>query len=60
MGILVGAIIIFLIVRYVIMLRVWITEKKMGKTGKFSSHGGTRNAGAARDKTIPLHTVTVK
>jgi hypothetical protein len=39
-GILVAAIIIFLIVKYLILLRVWITEKKLGMTGKFSRHGG--------------------
>lgn len=38
-GILVAAVVIFVIVRYLIMLRVWVTEKKLGKTGKFSSRG---------------------
>lgn len=37
-GVLVAAIIIFLIVRYLIMLRVWVTEEKFGKMGKFSSY----------------------
>ncbi|KAH7089259.1 hypothetical protein FB567DRAFT_328784 [Paraphoma chrysanthemicola] len=36
-GILVAAIVVFLIVRYLIMLRVWVTEKKLGKTGKLSA-----------------------
>lgn len=56
-GILVGAIIIFLIVRYLIMLRVWVTEKKLGKTGKFSSRGrvGLMNEEAGKD--VPLHDV---
>lgn len=35
-GILVGSIILFLIVRYLIVLRIWVTEKKLGKNGKFS------------------------
>lgn len=35
-GILVGSVILFLIVRYLIVLRLWITEKKLGKSGKFS------------------------
>ncbi|KAH7394695.1 hypothetical protein BKA66DRAFT_438504 [Pyrenochaeta sp. MPI-SDFR-AT-0127] len=38
-GILVTAVVIFVILRYLIMLRVWVTEKKLGKTGKFSSRG---------------------
>lgn len=36
-GILVGAIVLFLIIRYLILLRKWITESKMGKLGKFST-----------------------
>jgi hypothetical protein len=32
-GILVGAIVLFIIIRYLILLRKWITESKMGKTG---------------------------
>jgi hypothetical protein len=36
-GILVAAIIFFLIIRYLIMLRVWVTESKLGKIGKFSA-----------------------
>ncbi|KAF2750474.1 hypothetical protein M011DRAFT_418450 [Sporormia fimetaria CBS 119925] len=35
-GILVGSIVLFLIIRYAILIRVWTTEKKLGKTGKFS------------------------
>jgi hypothetical protein len=38
-GILVAAIIIFLIVRYLILLRSWATEQKLRKTGKFSTRG---------------------
>ncbi|KAF9739362.1 hypothetical protein PMIN01_01996 [Paraphaeosphaeria minitans] len=41
-GILVGSIIVFLIVRYLILLRLWLTEKKLGKTGKFSSRDHRR------------------
>lgn len=59
-GILVAAIIIFLIVRYLIMFRVWITEKKLGKTGKFSSRGGAPQMDAGAEKTIPLHTASAK
>tara|TARA_R110002003_G_scaffold12_2_gene812 strand:- start:14300 stop:14680 length:381 start_codon:yes stop_codon:yes gene_type:complete len=36
-GILVAAIVVFLIVRYLILLRIWVTEKKLGKAGKFSA-----------------------
>lgn len=35
-GILVGSVIIFLIIHYLILLRKWITETKMHKMGKFS------------------------
>lgn len=41
-GILVAAIVIFLIVKYLILLRLWATEKKMGKTGKFSNRSSVR------------------
>jgi hypothetical protein len=41
-GILVGSIIIFLIVRYAIWLRVWVTETKLGKMGKMSTRRGQR------------------
>lgn len=56
-GILVGAIIIFLIVRYVILLRVWVTEKKMGNIGKFSDRGRTRVVDEETGKSIPLHNI---
>jgi signal transduction histidine kinase len=46
-GILVAAIIVFLIVRYLITLRVWVTEKKLGKTGKFSHRERTLADGDA-------------
>jgi hypothetical protein len=54
-GILVGAIVIFLIVRYLIVLRVWVTEKKLGKTGKFSSRGPRPVVDEEMEKGIPLH-----
>jgi hypothetical protein len=54
-GILVAAIVVFLIVRYVIMLRLWLTETKMGKNGKFRR--GTRMADEEHGKSIPLHSV---
>jgi hypothetical protein len=59
-GILVAAIIIFLIVRYLIMLRVWVTEKKLGKTGKFSSRGTTYTANGDLEKGVPLNDVSAK
>jgi hypothetical protein len=52
-GILVAAIIIFLIVRYLIVLRVWVTEKKLGQHGKFSKSGEAATmSGEAKD--LPL------
>jgi hypothetical protein len=52
-GILVAAIIVFLIVRYLIVLRVWVTEKKLGKHGKFSKRDEAATmSGKAKD--LPL------
>jgi hypothetical protein len=59
-GILVAAIIIFLIVRYLIMLRVWVTEKKMGKSGKFSTRGPRRLVDEEMDKGVQLNNVSAK
>ncbi|KAF2180066.1 hypothetical protein K469DRAFT_753580 [Zopfia rhizophila CBS 207.26] len=59
-GILVAAIIVFLIVRYMIVLRVWVTEKKFGKTGKFTTRGSTRRADEEAGKHIALHDVNAK
>ncbi|KAJ4368015.1 hypothetical protein N0V83_006370 [Neocucurbitaria cava] len=59
-GILVAAIVVFLIVRYLIVLRVWVTEKKLGKTGKFSSRGKVGAVHEEAGKTIPLHHVSAK
>jgi len=50
-GILIAAIIIFVIVRYLIALRVWVTETKLGKKGKFSTHD--KNSAGIPD--FPLH-----
>jgi hypothetical protein len=59
-GILVAAIIIFLIVRYLIMLRVWVTEKKMGKAGKFSKHGTGHMVHEEPEKGVPMTEVSAK
>lgn len=56
-GILVAAVIIYLIVRYVIMLRVWVTERKMGKTGKFSHRATAYPAQQEQGKGLPLHNI---
>ena len=39
-GILVAAIVIFLLVRYLIMLRVWLTETKLDMVGKLTQRSG--------------------
>ncbi|KAJ4351566.1 uncharacterized protein N0V89_006909 [Didymosphaeria variabile] len=59
-GILVGSIIVFLIVRYLILLRLWLTEKKLGMTGKFSSRDqrGVRDEEAG--KHVQMHSINVK
>jgi hypothetical protein len=59
-GILVAAIIIYLIIRDLILLRVWVTEKKMGKHGKFSSRAPRLVANEELEKGIPLNSVSAK
>ncbi|KAF2845508.1 hypothetical protein T440DRAFT_265829 [Plenodomus tracheiphilus IPT5] len=59
-GILVAAIVIFLLVRYAIMLRVWITEKKLHMSGNFSGHGGSRLPNQEFDKGLPLHHLSTR
>lgn len=60
-GILVAAIIVFLIVKYLIMLRVWVTEKKMGKMGKLSARDIRRRPmDEEGGKHIPLNSVNAK
>jgi hypothetical protein len=39
-GILVAAVVVFVIVRYLILLRQWVTETKLGKTGRLETRGG--------------------
>jgi hypothetical protein len=56
LGILVAAIIIFLIVRYLIVLRVWVTEEKLGMRGKFSP----RDTASAATGDIPLQDTIAK
>ncbi|EMD70021.1 hypothetical protein GGP41_000176 [Bipolaris sorokiniana] len=56
MGILVAAIIIFIIVRYLIALRLWVTETKLGMRGKVSPRATTR----AADGDIPLYDTVAK
>lgn len=59
-GILVAAIVIFLIIKYLIVLRVWVTEKKLGRTGKFSHRGTVRMADDEAEKGVPMHDVGAK
>lgn len=59
-GILVGSIIVFLIVRYLIVLRFWLTEKKLGKTGKFSSRDHRSMRDEEAGKHLQMHNVGVK
>jgi len=53
-GILVGSIIIFLLVRYLIWLRVWVTETKLGMMGKLSSRPGQRLASPEDGKSVGM------
>jgi hypothetical protein len=58
-GILIASIIVFLLVRYLIVLRVWVTEKKLGKHGKFSKRGEVISlSGEAKD--LPLEHILPK
>ncbi|ORX95699.1 hypothetical protein BCR34DRAFT_607871 [Clohesyomyces aquaticus] len=59
-GILIAAIIIFLIVRYLIVLRVWLTENKMRKNGKFSGRGQAHLREDEAEKGIAMHDVSAK
>lgn len=60
-GILVAAIIIFLLVRYLIMLRVWVTEKKLGKMGRFSAREQHRHQiDEEIGKEVPLGNMSAK
>ena len=59
-GILAAAIVLFLIVRYLILLRLWVTEKKLGMTGKFSHRGTVRMADDEAEKGVPMHDVSAK
>ncbi|KAI8942283.1 hypothetical protein NX059_000362 [Plenodomus lindquistii] len=59
-GILAAALIIFLIVRYVIMLRVWITEQKLHLSGKFSTRGNPTSPDQESEKGLPLQHVSAK
>lgn len=59
-GILVGSIIIFLIVRYLILLRLWLTEKKLGMMGKVSRRDQRGIRDEEGGKHMQMHTVNVK
>jgi hypothetical protein len=57
-GILVAAIVIFLIAKYLIKLRMWLTEQKMGMMGKFSAHGPGRMRMDEEDGKYPLRNMS--
>ncbi len=57
-GILVAAIVIFLIVRYIILLRLWVTEKRLGMLGKFTHRGTSRMVDEEAEKGVPMHDVS--
>jgi glycopeptide antibiotics resistance protein len=59
-GILLATLIVFLIVRYLIVFRIWVTEKKLGMTGKFSRHSGRRLVRDDPEQNLPLQNVTAK
>lgn len=59
-GILVASIIVFIIVRYLIVLRVWVTEKKLGMTGKFSSRANRPQVSGQLEKGTNIDHVGAK
>ncbi|KAF2121084.1 hypothetical protein BDV96DRAFT_563551 [Lophiotrema nucula] len=60
-GILVADIVVFLIVRYLIVLRVWVTERKLGKLGNFTSRGRQEISGDSEaQKCIELQNISGK
>lgn len=59
-GILVGSIIVFLIVRYIILLRLWVTEKKLGMTGKFVRHAQPIGRDEEMGKHVQMHNIDAK
>lgn len=58
-GILVAAIVVFSAVRYLILLRLWITEKRMRRLGKFHDQGQPDYGLIDGSKSIPMHNVNV-
>lgn len=59
-GILVAAVIVFLIVRYLIVFRVWVTEKKLAKMGKVSRYSGAPPVEDAAEKGLSMQAVSAK
>ena len=59
-GILVGSIIVFLIVRYIILLRLWVTEKKLGMAGKFTGHAQPTGRDEEMGKHVQMHNIDTK
>lgn len=57
--ILVAATVIFSLVRYLIVLRIWVTENKMRKLRKFHGRGQPEYGLLGESKSIPLHTVII-
>ncbi|KAF2756755.1 hypothetical protein EJ05DRAFT_76461 [Pseudovirgaria hyperparasitica] len=58
-GILVGACVIFIIVKYLIWLRVWVTESKLCRTGKFSARDKETALGMSSER-LDMHAVELK
>ncbi|KAF2808317.1 uncharacterized protein BDZ99DRAFT_445656 [Mytilinidion resinicola] len=59
-GILVVTIIIFLLVRYLIWSRIWITEKQLGLNGKLSSRPGQRLTSPEEGKEVGMMELPVR
>jgi len=56
-GILVGAVVVFIIIRYLILLRRWITETKLHMYGKLSSHQKPYGANGIADGAYEISNV---
>jgi hypothetical protein len=57
-GILAAAIIFFIVVRYLIMLRIWVTESRLGRLGKFSRRGNQAVTTGELEKGVSLNKVS--
>jgi hypothetical protein len=59
-GILAAAVVVFVIVHYLIKLREWITENKLGLYGNLSTRNGRLIKSPTRETQVELNTIRTK